>query len=428
VEIVNFTMKRVAQSAALTAQASERAEHSRASGPESMRRVTQNGMGSAVRLGISNAEGMDAFDRILSARMGGQVLASSVNVQDWLLEIEARARPRQASASTDSPQNVAEGFARPSLSADFVAPRNDLERELAAIWRELLGLSEIGIRDDFFELGGQSLVAVRLFNKIRKRWSVSLPLSTLFEAPTIAECAKVIAEELGTPLENDEPRVAVDAAPSSANGAARADQVPVSESPARTVKKSRWASLVVMQPRGAPPPFFCIAGLGGTLNNLRKLAILTGDERPMYGLQPPGADDPNLLIYTVEELADHYLREVRSVQPKGPYFLGGYSGGGITAFEMCRRLTAQGESIAFLGLIDSYSPELPMRSLSERAQIHFQRLSTRGPRALLDSFGRRVIHERYEFARRMNRGLRRIFPDNFRSEQVQDSWLVAQDR
>ncbi|HEY1532487.1 MAG TPA: SDR family NAD(P)-dependent oxidoreductase, partial [Polyangiaceae bacterium] len=93
VEIVNFTMKRVAKSAALTAQASERAEHSRAPGPESARRVTQNSMGSAVRLGISNAEGMDAFDRILSARMGGHVLASSVNVQDWLLEIEARARP-----------------------------------------------------------------------------------------------------------------------------------------------------------------------------------------------------------------------------------------------------------------------------------------------------------------------------------------------
>ncbi len=148
----------------------------------------------------------------------------------------------------------------------------------------------------------------------------------------------------------------------------------------------------------------------------------------MYGLQPPGADDPSELLYSVEELADHYLREVRSVQPHGPYFLGGYSGGGITAFEMCRRLTAEGESIAFLGLIDSYSPELPMRPIAERVGIHLQRLSTRGPRTLLDSLGNRLIHERYELTRHMTRGLRRVFPGKFKHEHVQDSWLVAQGR
>jgi thioesterase domain-containing protein len=206
------------------------------------------------------------------------------------------------------------------------------------------------------------------------------------------------------------------------------DGAPRSERGGASPKKTRWPTLVVMQPQGAPPPFFCAAGLGGTLNNLRKLAILTGADRPIYGLQPPGADDPSLLLYSVEELAEHYLREVRTVQPHGPYFLGGYSGGGIAAFEMCRRLSAEGEKVAFLGLIDSYSPELPMRSLSERAKIHMSRLSKQGPRTLLDSLGRRLIHERYEATRRVSRGLRQVFPDKFRHEHVQDSWLVAQSR
>ena len=428
VEIVNFTMRRVAQASAFTADSGVRS--SRIPGGEAERAANQTGFGTAVRLGISNSEGFDALERILSARIGGHLLATSVDIRDWLAEVELRARPARSTQKTENVGSVSEGFSRPSLSADFLAPRNDIERELAGIWRELLGLSEVGVKDDFFELGGQSLVAVRLFNKIRKRYGVSLPLSTLFEAPTIAGCAQIIAEELGVPLVTDEP---APLAPLSAEGprsvrglAPSSDAAPKSER--ISAKKSRWASLVVMQPQGEPPPFFCVAGLGGTLNNLRKLAILTGGDRPMYGLQPPGADDPSELLYSVEELADHYLREVKSIQPSGPYFLGGYSGGGITAFEMCRRLTAEGESIAFLGLIDSYSPELPMRPMSERVQIHLKRLSTRGPRTLLDSLGNRLIHERYEMTRHMTRGLRRVFPGKFKHEHVQDSWLVAQGR
>src|SRR4029079_19392453 len=93
-------------------------------------------------------------------------------------------------------------------------------------------------------------------------------------------------------------------------------------------KKSRWTSLVVMQRKGSLPAFYCVAGMGGTLNNLRKLALLVGDTRPFYGLQPPGADDPSQRLMRIEDLAEHYIKEVRKVQPHGPYLLGGYSGGG----------------------------------------------------------------------------------------------------
>lgn len=433
VEIVNFTMRRISRSTALTGNSVAK-DAPRAFAPGSHPTRGQSEFGSAVRLGISNAEGMDALERILFARIRGHILASSVDVRDWLAEVEARARPSRVTPQSSASGNAHERFERPSLNADFLAPRNEIERELAEIWRELLGVVEVGVRDDFFELGGQSLVAVRLFNKIRKRYGVSLPLSTLFEAPNIAGCAQIIAEELGVPLANDQSPAAESPAPAEAPRSTRfspkrdLEDPPRSERVSSSSKKSRWPTLVVMQPLGIPPPFFCAAGLGGTLNNLRKLAMLTGGDRPIYGLQPPGADDPSLLLYSVEELAEHYLHEVRTVQPNGPYYLGGYSGGGITAFEMCRRLTADGEKVAFLGLIDSYSPELPMRSLSERAQIHFKRLSTQGPKALLDSLGRRLIHERYEVARHLSRGLRQVFPDKFRHEHVQDSWLVAQSR
>jgi thioesterase domain-containing protein/NAD(P)-dependent dehydrogenase (short-subunit alcohol dehydrogenase family)/acyl carrier protein len=434
VEIVNFTMRRIARSSALTANAGTRD----AAGTSALALTPtpgQSAFGSAVRLGISNAEGMDALERILSAKIRGHVLATSVDINAWLAEVDERTRPSSVTPQSSSAGSVHEGFERPSLSAEFLAPRNDVERELANIWRELLGVSAVGVQDDFFELGGQSLVAVRLFNKIRKRYGVSLPLSTLFEAPNIASCARIIAEELGVPVAIDDSQAAVPLVSAEAPRSSRlvttaepSDNAARSERMIASAKKTRWPTLVVMQPQGTPPPFFCAAGLGGTLNNLRKLAIFTGADRPIYGLQPPGADDPSLLLYSVEELAEHYLREVRLVQPHGPYFLGGYSGGGITAFEMCRRLAAEGEKIAFLGLIDSYSPHLPMRSLAERAQIHFKRLSTQGPKSVLDSLGRRLIHERYEATRRVTRGLRQVFPDKFRHEHVQDSWLVAQSR
>jgi thioesterase domain-containing protein/NAD(P)-dependent dehydrogenase (short-subunit alcohol dehydrogenase family)/acyl carrier protein len=417
VEVLNFMMKRVVNSASLAAK--REASSVVAARTDERPASLQARVGGAVRLGISTAEGVEAFERILAARIGGPIVASSVNLHDWLAEVEERARPTPVIEPDSASSGGGAAFARPSLSRQFVMPRNEVERGLAAMWRELLGVSEVGVHDDFFELGGTSLVALRLFNKIRKTYGVSLPLSTLFEAPNIEGCAKIVAEELGIELRDD----ANDPSPSpssSPNAESAANDRPAAK------KKSRWPTLVVMQPKGTPPAFFCIAGLGGNLNNLRKLAILAGDERPVYGLQPPGADDPSKLLYSVPDLAEHYLREVRAVQPRGPYFLGGYSGGGIAAFEMCHRLTAAGEEVAFLGLIDSYSPELPMRSKAERARMHLERLTSGGPSYVLQTLERRANYERYELRRRVSRTLRRVFPDRFRFEQVEDSWLVAQ--
>jgi acyl transferase domain-containing protein/thioesterase domain-containing protein len=209
-DIAGFTMKRVARG------------FSTAAAPAASRDGFGEGkLGSAVKLGILPAEGRDAFDRVLAARLPGHVVASSVDLRDWMAQVEEQARPGGAGGDAEEA-----GFARPALGAAFVPPRNEVERSLATMWREILGLKEVGVHDDFFELGGQSLVAVRLFNKIRKRYGVDLPLSTLFAAPTIESCARVVAHEAGLPLVDDEPGAGDAAAPAPDGAPAKIETDP----------------------------------------------------------------------------------------------------------------------------------------------------------------------------------------------------------
>jgi thioesterase domain-containing protein len=135
----------------------------------------------------------------------------------------------------------------------------------------------------------------------------------------------------------------------------------------------------------------------------------------VYGLQPPGADDRSEILYSVEELAARYLREVREVQPHGPYFLGGYSGGGVAAFEMARQLTVAGESVAFLAFLDSFSPALPRRTWQRRAAIHLERVREQGVGYLLRTLRRRYEYQRSALMLRVGR-----------YESIQESWLVAE--
>ena len=147
-----------------------------------------------MREGILPSEGVDALDRILASGLADQVVASSVDVERWMAKVDA-----EASATDDDDRRRVGGpqYERPNISSDFVPPATPIERELATMWRELLGVERVGRDDDFFELGGQSLIAVRLFTRMKKRYSIDLPLSTLFEAPTIAECASIVAAKLG---------------------------------------------------------------------------------------------------------------------------------------------------------------------------------------------------------------------------------------
>jgi acyl transferase domain-containing protein/thioesterase domain-containing protein len=232
VDAAGFTMKRVSR--AFSVVRTPTADVAAPVSPGVRDSFGESKLGAALKLGMLPAEGMQAFDRILSTRVPGHVIASSVDLLEWLAQVETQARRATPGASTGGQDDDA-GFARPNLGAEFVAPRNDVERTLASMWREVLGLKQVGIHDDFFELGGQSLVAVRLFNKIRKRFGVDLPLSTLFDAPTIERCARVLAAEAGIALVDDG-----DAAVPAPGDASPPDVVAVASPTPREADPHRW--------------------------------------------------------------------------------------------------------------------------------------------------------------------------------------------
>jgi aspartate racemase len=212
----------------------------------------------------------------------------------------------------------------------YTPPRNPTEAAIAAIWTEILGLQQVSIHDDFFELGGHSLIAVRLFAKIKKTFAVDLSLATLFQVPTIAQFAELLQDELGQTISQTQPKP----------------------------KKSRkdWSPLVAIQPKGSKPPFFCVHGIHGNVLAFSYLARYLGAEQPFYGLQAQGADGKRPGHRRLEDMAALYLEEICSIQPEGPYHLGGFSMGGEIAFEMAQQLSARGQEVALLALLDTVDP------------------------------------------------------------------------
>ncbi|GHC30889.1 hypothetical protein GCM10007291_34540 [Gemmobacter nanjingensis] len=299
--------------------------------------------------GIRAEEGADAFLRAVATGQS-QVIVSSLDLP---------ALVRQADRAEAAARPEGQSFARPDLDSDYIEPRNDIERTLVGFWQDLLGVGQVGVEDDFFALGGHSLIAVRLFAMVKKAFRVDFPISVLFEAPTIAACARLIEERIG-------PQDSV------------AEKAP---QPTR-----RFTHLVAMHEGAGGPkqPFFLVAGMFGNVLNLRHLAQLLGGDRPFYGLQARGLfgeDEPHR---TLPEAARDYIAELRQVQPQGPYLLGGFSGGGLTAWEMARQLEAEGEAVSLLVLLDTPLPLRPPLSGRDKALIKLAELKMRGPGYLLD--------------------------------------------
>ncbi len=196
----------------------------------------------------------------------------------------------------------------------LILPRNTVEFQLAQIWADILDINPIGVTNSFFELGGNSLLAVVLMSKINQIFQRDLPLAVLFRNPTI--------EQLATLLPSNE------------------DSLP-------------WSSLVSIQKNGDQPPLFCIHPAGGNVLCYQYLSYFLGSEQPFYGIQPVGTNPQNEPHTSIEQMATHYIQELKTVQPHGPYFLLGWSLGGIIAFDMACQLVNQDEQVAFLGLIDS---------------------------------------------------------------------------
>ena len=204
------------------------------------------------------------------------------------------------------------------------APQTALQIQLIHLWERLIGVHPIHPDDNFFDLGGNSLTALRLFAEIKKTFQKDLPMATLLQAPTIAALAAVLRQE--------------------------DDSMP-----------SR--SLVAIQTKGSKPPFFCVHGGGGHVLFYYDMARRLGDDQPFYGLQAQGMDGKSPRHTQLEDMAAHYIKEMQTAQPHGPYYLGGVSLGGVIAYEMAQQLQAQGERVALLAMFEGLHPDFPqMRS------------------------------------------------------------------
>ena len=199
---------------------------------------------------------------------------------------------------------------------NFIPPTEEIELKLTQIWSEVLDIHPVGIKDNFFDLGGHSLLAVHLFAKIEKLLGISLPLSTLFAAPTIEQLANIIRTSEWT---------------------------------------APWHSLVPIQPEGDKPPLFCIHGGGFNVLVYRELALNLGSQQPVYGLQAQGIDGKTTPHSTIEDMAADYIKYIKTVQPEGPYLLAGLSNGGKIALEMAQQLRKQGQKIALVAMFDTHS-------------------------------------------------------------------------
>jgi amino acid adenylation domain-containing protein len=220
-------------------------------------------------------------------------------------------------------------------AAGSLAPRDELEARLTRVWQELLGVQPVGVRDNFFEFGGHSLLAVQLISRVEQETGHKLPLSILFQAPTVEAMANAIrARQQGLGL----------------------------------------SCLVPIQPKGSLAPLFLTHPVGGNLFCYRSLVREIGGDRPVYGLQSVGLDGEEAPYTTVADMAAHYLEELKKAQPEGPYHLCGWSSGGVIAYEVAQQLKRRGDEVATLVLIDTRVSDEADRSI------------TRDPALLLNLF------------------------------------------
>jgi len=241
-------------------------------------------------------------------------------------------------------------------------PATESERKIAAICGQLLGIPSMGRDDNFFDLGGHSLLALRLFSGIRRAFGISLPLASLLHAPTVRALAALLDEE----LEN------------TGDGG---DSLPES-------------IIAPINGSGHLPPFFCVHGGDGGVIFYRNLSRYLSPDRPLLAIESPALrSGEEIRVESVESIAKGYLALIRGRQKRGPYFLGGYSFGGLVAYEMARQLVGAGETVALLALFDTPNPAEPGRpyTFSERLVRAWNRHPEKGIFGRLVSIGIRLL-------------------------------------
>ncbi|NQE32467.1 type I polyketide synthase [Microcoleus asticus] len=251
--------------------------------------------------------------------------------------IKIASLPDENSQTVDSTPH----HSRPNLDNTYIAPREEIEQTIASIWQEFLGIEQVGIHDDFFDLGGDSLLAVQLITKLNETLQKSLSPHSLLQSSTVAALAALIK-----------------------------DNSDLSDNTNQPLQPASESLLVEIQRGSFKQPLFLVHPVGGHVYIYRDLARYLGSDRPVFGIQAHVSDGETESFTKVEEMAARYIEAVRVQQPEGPYFLGGSSFGGTVAFEMAQQLHAQGEKIALLTLIDTPGPgQMPVLETEDDTAI-----------------------------------------------------------
>lgn len=228
------------------------------------------------------------------------------------------------------------------LGGSYRAPRDRYELEMVRIWEELLGVQPIGTRDNFFDLGGHSLLAARLLAEIEKRYGQKFPPRILLQASTVEQLAQLLYEEGWKPS---------------------------------------WAPSVPIHAEGTRPPLFYIPPFNAVFGFYQLDAFMDRDQ-PVYGLlASPGGDE--FPFTRIEDEAAYHLSLIKTIQPHGPYYLAGWSSGGLVALETAQRLVGAGETVAFLGLFDTVIRSRDLQSQMEYFACRLKYFWRLGPRQLL---------------------------------------------
>lgn len=283
----------------------------------------------------------------------------------------------------------------------IAAPRNEIESKLVAFWQDALRLPAVSITDNFFDLGGHSLLAIRIFSRIEKELGKSLPLATLFRAPTIAQFAELLAQDTPVHLSEHHPAV------------------------------------VPIQPEGSMTPFFCI---GGGVINLNNIARQLGKDQPFYALQWQGLTDEEMLNAALPQIAATFIQAIKTVQPHGPYYLGGSFTAGMVVVEVARQLEAAGEQVALLAGFDTIVDRdiaLAVDPDADRLNVRRQRsffakvlgVITKGPAEILKHAANPIYREKlqlraFHYAVKLHRHLKRPLPIWLRTGMAEEYFIL----
>ena len=242
---------------------------------------------------------------------------------------------------------------------DYIEPKTDTEKKLALIWVELLKLKRVGTDENFFEIGGHSMIAVTLMIRIEKELGIRLPLATLFDHSNIRDMAEFIDKK---------------------------------------VEPARWGSLVPIRSKGSKPPLYLVHGAGLNLLLYTTIVSHLDPEQPVFGLQAKGLDGIDEPLNTIEGIAAYYNDEIRKIDKSGSYALAGFSMGGQIAYEMARQLLLMGQTVSFLGVFDTVSD-----NVSDRHLLLGQRIAGRVDRLFNQviwnaiTFIKKPSSEKYDF-------------------------------